>query len=41
MAKEIFKRPIAITDVETTGLDAVKHEIVEIGLVLIDQKRVG
>ena len=41
MAKEIFKRPIAITDVETTGLDAVKHEIVEIGLVLIDQETGG
>lgn len=38
MAKEIFERPIAITDVETTGLDPQKHEIVEIGLVLIDQE---
>lgn len=38
MAKEIFKRPIAITDVETTGLDPQRHEIVEIGLVLIDQE---
>ncbi len=38
MGKEIFERPIAITDVETTGLDPQKHEIVEIGLVLIDQE---
>ena len=38
MSIEIFERPIAITDVETTGLDAVKHEILEIGLVLVDQR---
>lgn len=38
MAKEIFERPIAFTDVETSGLDFVKHEILEIGLVLVDQK---
>ncbi|MBI2326183.1 3'-5' exonuclease [Candidatus Collierbacteria bacterium] len=38
MAIEIFERPIAITDVETTGLDPQKHEIVEIGLVLVDQQ---
>ena len=38
MGIEIYKRPIAITDVETTGLDPQKHEIVEIGLVLIDQE---
>jgi len=34
----IFERPIAITDVETTGLDSTIQEIVEIGLVVIDQK---
>lgn len=28
---------IAITDIETTGLDPLKHEIIEIGLVLIKQ----
>ena len=33
-----FERPIAITDVETTGLDVRRHEIIEIGLVVIDQK---
>ena len=30
-------RNIAITDLETTGLDPLKHEIVEIGLVLVTQ----
>jgi len=30
-------RNIAITDLETTGLDPLKHEIIEIGLVLIKQ----
>ena len=34
----IFERPIAITDVETTGLDFAIQEIVEIGLVVIDQQ---
>lgn len=34
----IFERPIAITDVETTGLDFAIQEIVEIGLVVVDQK---
>lgn len=38
MSLEIFEHPIAFTDVETSGLDAVKHEILEIGLVLVDQK---
>ena len=33
-----FKRPLAITDVETTGLDVRRHEIIEIGLVLVDQE---
>lgn len=32
-----FNRPIAITDVETTGLDFRVHEIVDVGLVLVDQ----
>ena len=35
---EITNKPIAITDVETTGLDPIEHEIIEIGLVLINQK---
>ncbi len=30
-------RPIAITDLETTGTDPQINEIIEIGLVLIDQ----
>jgi len=34
----IFARPIAITDVEITGLDPTIQEIVEIGLVVIDQQ---
>jgi len=34
----IFERPIAITDVETTGLDFAIQEIIEIGLVVINQK---
>ncbi|MBI4118904.1 MAG: 3'-5' exonuclease [Parcubacteria group bacterium] len=35
---EFTKRPLAITDVETTGLDYQLHEIIEIGLILADQK---
>lgn len=31
-------RPLAITDVETTGLDPEIHEIIEIGLVLVNQR---
>ncbi len=34
----IFERPIAITDVETTGLDFAIQEIIEIGLVVINQQ---
>ena len=35
---DFSKRHIAITDVETTGLDFHIHEIVEIGLIVVDQK---
>lgn len=35
---KILERPIAITDVETTGLDPAIQEIVEIGLVLVNQQ---
>ena len=35
---DILQRPIAITDVETTGLDSAIHEIIEIGLVLVNQE---
>lgn len=31
-------KPLAITDVETTGLDANIHEIVDIGLLVVNQK---
>lgn len=30
-------RPIAITDIETTGLDASVHEIIELAVVVVDQ----
>lgn len=35
---DLLDRPLAITDIETTGLDPIGHEIIEIGLVLADQK---
>ena len=35
---DFLKRPLAITDVEMTGLDFRIHEIVEIGLIVVDQK---
>lgn len=35
---ELLDRPLAITDIETTGLDPIGHEIIEIGLILVDQK---
>lgn len=35
---KILERPIAITDVETTGLDPATQEIVEIGLVVVNQQ---
>jgi DNA polymerase III subunit epsilon len=31
------ERPLAITDIETTGLDASVHEIVELALLVVDQ----
>lgn len=31
-------RPIAITDIETTGTNPNIHEIIEIGMVLVDQQ---
>ena len=30
-------RPIAITDIETTGLDATVHEVIELAILVIDQ----
>lgn len=35
---KMLERPIAITDVETTGLDSTIQEIVEVGLVLVNQQ---
>jgi DNA polymerase III subunit epsilon len=34
---DYFKRPLAITDIEMTGLDPHLHEIIEIGLFVVDQ----
>lgn len=36
-AKPIFDLPLAFTDIETTGLRVGYHEILEIGLVVVDQ----
>ena len=35
---ELIKRPLAFTDIETTGTDPLVHEIIEIGLVVVDQQ---
>lgn len=35
---DYLKFPLAITDIETTGLDPQLHEIIEIGLLVVDQK---
>lgn len=32
------ERPLAITDIETTGLDASIHEILELAVLVVDQK---
>lgn len=37
MGIALLDRPLAITDYETTGLDPDVHEIIEIGLVVVDQ----
>lgn len=34
----MFNKDILIVDLETTGLDSSKHEIVQIGAVLLDKK---
>ena len=37
MAKQRFhERLVAITDIETTGLDPFKHDIIDLGSVLVD-----
>ena len=35
---DLIDRPVAITDTESTGLDRNQHVIIEIGLVLVDQR---
>ena len=35
---QFFERPLAFTDFETTGQDPFVHEIIEIGLVLVNQQ---
>lgn len=32
------ERPLAITDIETTGLDAAVHEVIEIAVLVVDQQ---
>lgn len=36
MEQRAMKKPVVIIDIETTGLDAQKHEIIEIGAVRSD-----
>ncbi len=38
MDQNFFKRPIAVTDLEMTGLDPNVHEIIEIGLLVVNQE---
>ncbi len=33
-----FKKDILLIDLETTGLDSTKHEIIQLGAVLLDKK---
>jgi DNA polymerase-3 subunit alpha (Gram-positive type) len=35
---QLIDRPFAIVDLETTGLNPQEHEIIEIGLVLVEQR---
>lgn len=35
--REFANRPLAFTDFETTGIDEKKHEIIELGLLVVDQ----
>lgn len=36
--RPFLERPLAITDIECTGIDLTIHEIAEIGLLVVDQK---
>jgi DNA polymerase III epsilon subunit-like protein len=38
MEENFRHRPIAFTDLETTGFDPDVHEIIEVGLLLVDQQ---
>jgi len=38
MPDSFLLRPLAITDIESTGTDHTRHEIVDIGLVLLDPR---
>ena len=33
-----FKKDLLLIDLETTGLDAGKHEIIQIAAILLDKK---
>ena len=33
----MFDRLLVVTDIETTGVDYYTHEIVDIGVILVDQ----
>ncbi len=35
---DILNKPLAITDIETTGFDFLNHEIIDLGLILVHQK---
>lgn len=38
MSNDIKKNRLAFIDIETTGLDIERHEIVQLGVVLVEQK---
>ena len=34
----LFEHPLTIVDIETTGLNVIEHEIIEVGCVIVDNK---